>query len=347
MINLYRKALIALAILGFIMLVVVLAGLWMGYRVNQRAEMMKSYPYINNDRCLEQVRTLPEPRGGFSFAVIGDIQREISKLPLIMDALGKGPPVSFIIQTGDAVAHADAAHYRLFLNELAQCKLRVPLFVVPGNHDVNNDHENLFDTYFGSRKFWFEYGKALFVVIDTARGGWDDEKSDWLRNVLESRNAGISRVFLFMHQLPIDSKGAEGHFIDQIDIRLRRMIEDYGVDYVFSGHWHEYRQKEWRETIFIVNGEDDDFDTHKEGVPFCYNLIRVGEHMIEDQRVELQPGYSILILSDLQDLLIAHLGDFLMSNPLAGLGMVVLLAIGFALFIVLWCKSGYAARSGN
>jgi len=303
---------------------------------------MKSHGCINNDRCLEKVGKLPEPPGGFSFAVVGDIQREVKKLPPLMASLRKGPAVSFIIQTGDAVAHADSAHYRLFLNELAQCKLSVPLFVVPGNHDAKNDHENLFDTYFGSRKFWFEYGNALFVVADTARGGWDDEKSDWLRKVLESRKAGILHVFLFMHQLPISSDGVEGHFIDQIDIRLSRMIENYGVDYVFSGHWHEYRRKEWRGTTFIVNGEDDDFDTHKEGAPFCYNLIRVGEHMIEDQRVELQPGYSILIFSDLQDILIAHLGDFLMKNKWTGLGMALLSAIGFALFLVLWCKSSYA-----
>jgi 3',5'-cyclic AMP phosphodiesterase CpdA len=307
--------------------------------------MMRSHEYINNDRCLEKVSKLPQPRGGFLFAVVGDIQREVNKLPLIMTSMQKGPPVAFIIQTGDAVVRADSAHYRLFLNELAQCKLSAPLFVVPGNHDIKNDHNNLFETYFGSRNFRFEYGNALFIVIDIARGGWDDEKSDWLRSVLESRNAGILHVFLFMHQLPISGDGSEGHFIDQIDTRLARMLEDYGVDYVFSGHWHENRQKEWRETTFIVNGEDDDFDTHKAGAPFSYNLIRVGEHLIEDQHVELQPGYSTLVFSELHDILIAHLGDFLMKNPWIGLGMALLLAIGVALFLVLWFKLGNAVTS--
>lgn len=344
MIHLYRKVPIVLATLSFLVLTVVLAGFWMGYQAKQRAEMMKSHPYINNDRCIEKVRGLPESRGGFNFAVIGDIQREIKKLPLMMDALKKEPAVSFIVQTGDAVAHADSGHYRLFLNELAQCGLEVPLFVVPGNHDAINDHENFFHTCFGSRKFWFEYGNALFIVVDTARGGWDDEKSDWLRNVLESRSAGILHVFLFMHQLPIYNKGDEGHFIDQIDTRLARMLEDYGVDYVFSGHWHEYRRKEWRGTTFIINGEDDDFDTHKDGAPFCYNLIRVGEHMIEDQRIELQPGYSGHVFSELQDIFIAHLGDYLMRKLWTGLGMVLISAMGVVLPLVLLRKFDFATR---
>lgn len=343
MITIFRKALIALAILNCCLLIVVLAGFLMGYQAKQRAEMMKSHPCINNDRCIEKVRGLPESRGGFNFAVIGDIQREIKKLPLMMDALKKGPAVSFIVQTGDAVAHADSGHYRLFLNELAQCGLEVPLFVVPGNHDAKNDHENFFHTYFGSRKFWFEYGNALFIMVDTARGGWDDEKSDWLRNVLESRKAGNHHVFLFMHQLPTSSEGAEGYFIDQIDMRLSKLIEDYGVDYVLSGHWHEYRRKEWRGTTFVVNGEDDDFDTHKEGAAFCYNLVRVGESMIEDQRVELQPGYSTLVFSTLQDSLIAHLGDFLMKSPWTGLGMVLFSIMGVVVPLVLWRKLGSAA----
>ena len=235
MIHLYRKALLALAVLNFLLLTVMLAGFWMGYRAQSRTEMIKSHPYINNDRCLEKVGKLPAPQGGFLFAVVGDIQREVNKLTLIMTSIQKDPPLAFIIQTGDAVARADSAHYRLFLNELAQCKLSVPLFIVPGNHDVKNDHGNLFDTYFGSRNFRFEYGNALFIVIDIARGGWDDEKSEWLRSVRESRSARILHVFLFVHQLPISGDGTEGHFIDQIDTRLGRILEDDGVDYVFSG----------------------------------------------------------------------------------------------------------------
>ncbi len=82
-----------------------------------------------------------------------------------MDSLQKGPPVSFIMQTGGAVAHADSGHYRLFLNELAMCRLDVPFFVAPGNHDVSNDHENLFATFFGSREFWFDFASVLKLLL--------------------------------------------------------------------------------------------------------------------------------------------------------------------------------------
>jgi predicted phosphodiesterase len=338
-----RKALIALSICSGCLLVLILAGFWMGYRAAQQAEMMRSHPFINNDRCLEKMRALPEPGGGFAFAVVGDIQREINKLSVILDSLKKGPPVDFIIQTGDAAAHADSGHYRLFLNELAKCSLEVPFFVVPGNHDVKSDHENLFGTYFGAREFWFEYGNALFIVADTTSGGWDDGKSDWLRTVLESRRAGNRHAFLFMHQLPME-RGRHEALIECTDGRLRKLIEAYNVDYVFSGHRHEYSREKWHATTFILNGEDDDFDTHKTGAPFCYNFIRVGTDAVEVRREMLQPYYTLLVASDLKDMYIAHLGDYLMSKPLTGLGMMLFAALGVAIPLLVRSKLASAAR---
>jgi 3',5'-cyclic AMP phosphodiesterase CpdA len=321
---------------------VILVGFWMGYQAKQEAEMMKAHPFINNDRCLEKVRGLPEPRGGFAFAVIGDIQREVKKLPLLMTSIKQGLAVSFIIQTGDAVAHADSGHYWLFLNELAQCGLSVPLFVVPGNHDAKNDHENFFHTYFGSKQFWFEYGDALFIIVDNARGGWNDEKSDWLRNVLKSRRAVNRHAFLFMHNLPLDGSGP-GQLIEYSDMRLRRLIEDYNINYVFSGHWHEYSRKKWHGTTVIINGEDDDFDTHKAGAPFYYTLIQVSNGTIGDRREVLQPYYVIFIVSEFKDMFIAHVGDYLMRKPWAGLGMLLFSATGVVVPLVLWRRLSPAA----
>jgi len=122
-----------------------------------------------------------------------------------------------------------------------------------GNHDVKNDHGNLFDAYFGSRNFRFEYGNALFIVIDTARGGGMMNNQNgcgvcWSHVVPASFTFSCSCINYRYHVM------RWRRFIDQIDKRLARILEDDGVDYVFSGHWHEKRQKQWRETIFIVNG---------------------------------------------------------------------------------------------
>ncbi len=340
---LFSKALSAVSICSGCLLIVVLVGFWMGYQAKQRATMMRSYPFINNDRCLEKVRGLPEPREGFAFAVVGDIQREANKLSIIVDSLKNGPPVSFIIQTGDAVAHADSGHYRLFLNKLARCRLSVPLFIVPGNHDVKNDHENLFGTYFGARKYWFEYGNALFIVVDTSRGGWDDEKSDWLRKVLQSHRGGNRHAFLFMHQLPLE-RGTRENRIEYSDARLGKLIEEYNINYVFSGHWHEYLHEARHGTTFVINGEDDDFNTRKAGAPFCYNLIQVGNATIGERREDLQPRYAMLIVSELEDMFIAHLGDYRMRKPWIGLGMALFSALGVAFPLIARFKLGSAAR---
>ena len=300
---------IILMILGGSLLAVLSAGIWIGYKAQKTAKMMESDGLINNDRCVAKISALAEPEGSFCFAVFGDIQQITEKIPQLISALKEESPVSFIIQTGDLVSHADSGHYNLLLNELAQSKLRLPLFVVPGNHDISHDQSNLFEHYFGSKQFWFQYGKALFIVLDNASDKLDHEQLDWLQNVLASHREVVQHIFLFMHKPPIYWKGVKLKFIADINIRLLRLIKDYGVNYVFSGHWHGYYRKEEGRTVFVVNGEDA-VNHHGNGHsdPYYYTLVEVGDYNIRERRMKLTPTYGMFIRSKLKDWFVAHIG---------------------------------------
>lgn len=300
---------IILMILCGSVLAVLLAGIWIGYKAQKTAKMMKSHRLINNNRCVAKVSTLAEPEGSFRFAVFGDIQQVTEKLPQLLSALKEENPVSFIVQTGDLVSHSDSGHYNLLMNELARSGLRVPLFVVPGNHDISRDQSNLFEHYFGSKQFCFQYGKALFVGLDNASNKLSHEQLDWLQNVLASRREVVQHIFLFMHKPPIYWKGAKRKFIVDMNMHLLRLIKNYGVNYVFSGHWHGYYRKEVDRTIFIINGEDA-VNRHGNGYndSYYYTLLEVGEHNISERRMKLTPTYGMFIRSKLKDWFVAHIG---------------------------------------
>ncbi|NQU08026.1 MAG: metallophosphoesterase, partial [Candidatus Abyssubacteria bacterium] len=153
--NRFRKSiLIVPAILCAITVLLGCAGLWIGSRAQDTAELMKSHEWINNDRCLARVAESSDQGPDFKFAVFGDVQIGSAQLPRLIEALEKESQVAFVVQTGDAVAHADEGHYKVFLNALARSGLRLPMFVLPGNHDVDDGGGELFEEYFGPRQLW-------------------------------------------------------------------------------------------------------------------------------------------------------------------------------------------------
>jgi predicted phosphodiesterase len=311
-----------------VLVVLGLVGFWMEPQARRTAEMMKSCEWINNDRCLAKVESLPEPGQGFRFAVFADVQAGAAQLPRLMNALRAEAPVAFVIQTGDAVSHADPGHYNLFLNELARSRLSLPMFVVPGNHDVYRDHEQLFERYFGTRQLSFQYGNALFILVDNALEPPDDEQYRWVENVLQNCAQDVKRVFFFMHHQPIHWNGDGKKPVEHLYEQLFQLLNTYDVDYVFAGNWHGYHREERNGTVFVVNGRGGDFD-HDERLVSCYfTVVEIDGDSVEDRCIELPPRAGPLVQSLLKDWFIAHIGAFAVKNPCSFSGILLLLGAG-------------------
>jgi 3',5'-cyclic AMP phosphodiesterase CpdA len=293
---------------------------------------MEAFKWIHNDRCLDKVAAMPEPRGGFRFAVLGDVQAGTANLPRLMNALGEPGPVDFIIQTGDISIEPDAGHYVLLMRALANSGLNRPMFVVPGNHDVLEGEYDLFRRYFGPEQFWFEYGGALFIILDNSLGPFTEEQCEWLERVLAEQSGGVQNVFLFMHGQPIywkeDGRGPVAHLYKG----LHEIFLKYEIDYVFSGNWHGYHREERNGTRFIVNGRGGS-GSHL--APSFYTIINVNEREISDRCFVLPPRVSILAKSLINDWLIAHVGSFAAANRFVVSVLLLLSGLGSICLVVL------------
>lgn len=332
MIRFKSTGLIAAAICCVIVVAVGLAGILLRHRAQAAAVMMETFEWINNDRCLEKVAALPEPRGGFRFAVLGDVQVGTAQLPRLMNALGEREPVDFIIQTGDIAMDPDAGHYELLMRALSSSGLQRPMFVVPGNHDLVEGDEELFQRYFGPGQFWFEYGGVLFIVLDNSLGPFTDAQCDWLDRVLAQRSIDAANIFLFMHSQPIywrdNGRGPVAHLYGGIS----EIFSKYEIDYVFAGNWHGYHREKRDGTIYVVNGRGGS-GSHL--APCFYTIVDVNERGVSDRYYVLPPRAGILAKSFVDDWLIAHVGRFAADNRLVASALMLLAGLGSICFAIL------------
>jgi hypothetical protein len=89
-----KRVLIILAGLCGIVFALGSVGFWKGYQAVKNAEMMRSYEWIHNERCLKKIANSPNPEV-FKFAVFGDIQIGTAQLPRLIKVLKEKAPCCF------------------------------------------------------------------------------------------------------------------------------------------------------------------------------------------------------------------------------------------------------------
>jgi 3',5'-cyclic AMP phosphodiesterase CpdA len=162
---------------------------------------------------------------------------------------------AFVVITGDLInqagSAAEAAEYKRITAKLDK---RIPLYSMPGNHDVNNEptRQSLawYRERFGPDYYTFRSGEMEGIILNSnlEKGIKDvpDEAAKmeaWLRAELaKARNAGVKPVILFQH-IPFFVKNPEeDDTYDNIPRETRQrylaLLREYGVEYVFSGHYH-------------------------------------------------------------------------------------------------------------
>lgn len=162
---------------------------------------------------------------------------------------------AFVVVTGDLINEggnaAQAAEYHRIAAELAP---GIRLFNVPGNHDVENEptHETLarYREHFGPDYYTFRVGEITGIVLnsnlekDTHNVPDEAAKMEaWLKGELaKAKTAGARRVIVFQH-IPFflaEASEEDQYFNIPRETRARylKLLHDYGVEYVFAGHYH-------------------------------------------------------------------------------------------------------------
>jgi len=170
--------------------------------------------------------------GGHVPGIYGEIITEIERLK-----------PDFVMTVGDQIEGYtdDTATLNAQWHEYDSivARLTMPLYLTPGNHDILTDiTEQVFRKFHGDPYYSFDYRVLHFIVLDVGR--WEsskeipEEQINWLINDLQN-NQNVAYTFVFMHKPFWYETTAEGK-----PDTLHSLFVNYGVDAVFTGHFHEY-----------------------------------------------------------------------------------------------------------
>ncbi len=162
---------------------------------------------------------------------------------------------AFVVITGDLVNQSgNRAQIAEFKRIAAKLDHSIPLYAVPGNHDVGNEPtpESLaaYREQFGRDYYSFRsHDMAGFVLngnLLKAPGKVAEEaerQEKWLASELaKARDEGVKRLVVFLHQsLFLENPGEPDKYFNipaETRGRYLELLHKYGVEHVYAGHYH-------------------------------------------------------------------------------------------------------------
>ncbi|MBU1083494.1 MAG: metallophosphoesterase [Candidatus Omnitrophota bacterium] len=207
----------------------------------------------------EAVKQLGENKGSyFSFIVFGDnhaglwfndaaalkeiwhINREDRFLKV---------PIDFVLNTGDVSLNGKRKHFENYRKIVDLIKF--PVVSAIGNHD----DRALFEEFIGDKEFAFADRNSYFIVLDNEEGQLTEEQFFWLEERLKE-GKGYAHIFVTLHKPPFDPYQQEWYNMDNSPwaYKFRKLCGEYGVDMIFSGHKHMFKEEGFDGVKYVVTG---------------------------------------------------------------------------------------------
>jgi predicted phosphodiesterase len=205
-----------------------------------------------------------KPSGDFTFLVMGDSRgakpMEISeKFKAALQEANVLAP-DFVVNSGDLIMGytADTSEIHMEWNafQLACAELKVPLYLVAGNHDIQNktDQEYFLKNNPRGLYYSFDHKGSHFVVLNSEDLDHPDsiagKQWEWLKNDL-AKARGADGIYLFLHKplWAIQEKGTANAWMGLVHPLLKARVKG-----VFAGHWHQYQFEERDGIKYYVSG---------------------------------------------------------------------------------------------
>lgn len=234
--------------------------------------------------------TAPEGPAPFSFIYWGDVQHGFETwAPLLADAGEAAPDAAFHLLAGDLVARGpERDDWDAFFAAADQAFASTPMMPLLGNHEYNGTPSPsvYLETFelphngaegFGERTYAFNYGDALFVVLDANRKSEQElaAQTEWLEAQLAGSEA--TWTIVAFHQPVYPGRGGQ----DEPELRQAwtPLFDQYGVDLVLQGHHHLYQR-----TPAVRAGVPDPDGT-------VYAIANAGNKYYEADRFEERFGF--------------------------------------------------------
>jgi 3',5'-cyclic AMP phosphodiesterase CpdA len=251
-----------------------------------------------------QKRGSEAPSNSFRFAFLSDLHKRWGAFkPVIEEIASQGN--SFAIIGGDIVAQDREDRYSFLFRQLATVRGTLPLYLVPGNHDVYDKSNNYslsdFHTYCGPDYYWFSWGNAAFVVLNDAQLSIGEEQLHWLESTLRQLRDVFPHIFVFMHIPPLDPREGNSYCLPApAGKRFMHLMERFGVDRVFSGHLHCYFRKVINGVTYIGSPSAGGTLRCADSLYYGYIQIAVQGQGLKDSVVKVAKDWWLQLKGDIQ-----------------------------------------------
>ena len=206
----------------------------------------------------------------FEFAVLGDVEPGrfwISRalfnregiFPKQLSSIQENA-VDFCVQLGDMVSRGVARQYLDFLRQLNSISVTKPYLTVIGNHDRSRphgqSHSRVYRRIFGKNNYYFDYGGARFIILDSSAKRLTCAQLRWLNLVLDTS----LRKIVFTHMPPVILNlwgGSAVHHIWGFSRgagEFTRVLSERGVDRVYMGHIHGFGVQDFEGVRYVLSG---------------------------------------------------------------------------------------------
>ncbi len=132
-------------------------------------------------------------------------------------------------------------------------ELKMPIYIAPGNHDITMDGMvSSYENHVGQPYYSANFADIHLIMLDVSR--WGDasqlapEQLEWLADDLE-KSAGARYTIVSYHKPFWYNSVAVGK-----PDTLHSLFVKYGVDAVFTGHYHDYFAGEYDGIIYTNIG---------------------------------------------------------------------------------------------
>lgn len=205
-----------------------------------------------------------DPQLGF-ISLTDDFTPEEHLMGQITTEINRLQP-DFVVFSGDLVHWFDNEQlWAGFKRMCAQIDKKIPVYYLPGNHDVSGDASSesveTFVGRFGSDRF-VHRGRSYTVIGYNSnnvknRTAASESEYEWIEQQLRRARKNKPIIVVSHHPYFLNNADeAEEYFNIDIETRMRyiKLFERYGVDLVLTGHLHRCTSGRYGDIDFVTAG---------------------------------------------------------------------------------------------
>lgn len=189
-----------------------------------------------------QQKTLPYQFAWLSdIHIVGPENKSVEELRTSVADINSDKNIRFTIITGDIADFGEDSVLTLARSILDS--LRMPYYIVPGNHDTkwSESGATAFGCIFGHRNISFNYGNIEFIgfqvgpILRRGAGYISPDDLAWVKAQCEQARKQGRIIIPFDHYPLAQSRDMSNGY------KLTSLFRKYHVPIILSGHWHRYR----------------------------------------------------------------------------------------------------------